>query len=261
MPSPALNPLPSQAPLNPKTIKTSRIDKYWPQGIMALCEVILCSGFPTQLMLAFIFALLGFTSTNQTGQLSLTYIATLSLIDTAVLLSLICYCLHLHGEMPRKVFLGNRPSFTEIALGLLLTPLIFIAAITSLSMIKAFWPWLRNVPENPLEALLQSPREVLIFIIVAVIAGAFREEIQRAFVLRRFEQHLGGGWFGLIVFSVVFGLGHSIQGWDASIVTALLGAIWGALYLIRRNVLPAIVSHAGFNIIEILIAVSASTAS
>ena len=80
-------------------------------------------------------------------------------------------------------------------------------------------------------------------------------------MLRRFEQHLGGGWFGLIVFSIVFGLGHSVQGWDASIVTALLGGIWGAFYLIRRNVLPAIVSHAGFNIIEILIAVSAITAS
>ena len=111
-----------------------------------------------------------------------------------------------------------------------------------------------------MEALIQSPLDAFVFTVVAVVAGGLREELQRAFVLRRFEQHLGGGWLGLIVFSVAFGLGHYIQGWDAAIVTASLGAVWGAIYLMRRSVVSAMVSHAGFNVAEILIALFAAAA-
>ena len=60
-----------------------------------------------------------------------------------------------------------------------------------------------------------------------MIAGGVREEIQRGFVLRRFEQYLGGGAIGLVVFSVLFGLGHLEQGRDVALATAVLGAFWG----------------------------------
>ena len=82
--------------------------------------------------------------------------------------------------------------------------------------------------------------------------------MQRAFILRRFEQHLGGAVTGLIVFSVAFGLGHLVQGRDAAIVTGLLGAFWGIVYLRRRSVVAPIVCHAGFNLIEVAIPFGAS---
>ena len=253
-----LEPTPSPVPISPQTSPAASIDRAWSRKATALLEVILCSGFPTQLVLAVLLASVGLSAIDSAGQLSLPYVVVLSLADAVVLLALIFYFLHLHGEAPRDIFLGVRPPRAEIVLGLLLTPLIVIAAISSLAAIHAFWPWLRNVPENPLEALLQSPGQILLLVVVAVVAGGLREELQRAFVLRRFEQYLGGGWLGLVVFSVAFGLGHYIQGWDAAIVTASLGAAWGALYLIRRSVLSAIVSHAGFNMTEILLAVSAA---
>ena len=54
------------------------------------------------------------------------------------------------------------------------------------------------------------------------------------------------------VFSVVFGLGHVIQGWDAAITTGLMGAFWGFVYLRRRSIVAPMVSHAGFNTAEIV---------
>ena len=228
--------------------------------VTALIEVILCSGFPTQLMLAGVLLALGLSSMDAAGRLSLAYVVVLSLADAAVLLALIFYILHLHGESSHDVFFGTRPPRTEIRLGLLLAPLMVIVALVSLGVIQSYWPWLRNVPENPLEALIQSPLDAFVFTVVAVVAGGLREELQRAFVLRRFEQHLGGGWLGLVVFSVAFGLGHYIQGWDAAIVTASLGAVWGTIYLMRRSVVSAMVSHAGFNVAEILIALFAAAA-
>ena len=99
---------------------------------------------------------------------------------------------------------------------------------------------------------MSGPLEILLLIIVAVIAGGLREEIQRAFILYRVEQYLGGGLIGLVVFSLVFGAGHVLQGWDAAIATAVLGAGWGALYLARRSIVAAVVSHSAFNILEII---------
>jgi len=118
--------------------------------------------------------------------------------------------------------------------------------------LTVLWPGLRNGPPNPLEALLGSTTGVVAFLGVAVFAGAVREELQRAFVLHRFDQSLGGGWLGVVVFSLAFGLGHRLQGWDATIVTGLLGALWGATYLLRRSVVASMISHAGFNVIEIV---------
>jgi membrane protease YdiL (CAAX protease family) len=79
-----------------------------------------------------------------------------------------------------------------------------------------------------------------------------REELQRAFLLHRFEQHLGGAWVGVIVLSIAFGLGHFVQGWDAAITTGALGAFWAVLYLRRRSSVAPVLSHAGFNSLEIL---------
>jgi membrane protease YdiL (CAAX protease family) len=90
------------------------------------------------------------------------------------------------------------------------------------------------------------------FALVAIIAGGIREELQRAFLLRRFERSLGGAAVGVVVLSVAFGLGHYTQGWDAVITTGALGAFWAVVYLRRRSSVAPIISHAGFNSLEIL---------
>jgi membrane protease YdiL (CAAX protease family) len=56
----------------------------------------------------------------------------------------------------------------------------------------------------------------------------------------------------VIVLSVGFGLGHIVQGWDAVVTTGALGAFWAVLYLRRRSVVAPLVSHAGFNSLEVL---------
>jgi membrane protease YdiL (CAAX protease family) len=129
---------------------------------------------------------------------------------------------------------------------------IFVAAIIILAIIFLLAPALHNVPRNPLEDMLQSPRDAVVFGIVAMIAGGVREEVQRGFILHRFSQYLGGGPAGVIVYSTLFGLGHVDQGWDATIAVATLGAIWGTIYLARRSIVAPMVSHAGFNLAQLV---------
>ena len=220
--------------------------------IRAFGEVVLCSDFPTQLMLIQLLAWIGLRPLLSDGRLSLLYIATLSLVDAAVLITLILWFLRYHGESARRIFLGSRSIRREVRLGVLLVPGVVLFVLLTLTLIQHFAPWLHNVEENPLESLLQTPRDAIIFGLVAIVAGGVREELQRAFILHRFKEHLGGAPVGLVVFSVVFGLGHLIQGWDAALVTTMLGVVWGVVFLSRRSVIAPIVSHAGFNVLEIV---------
>ena len=198
------------------------------------------------------FALAGFTPLVE-GRLSFAYISTLLLLDATLLVALIFWLLRRHGERPRDVFLGTRPVGAEIKLGAGLTAIVFVLAIVVLSAARTLFPSLHNIKENPLQDLIQTPAEALVLAIVATISGGLREEIQRAFILHRFEQYLGGAHVGLILYSLVFGLGHSLQGWDAVLTTALLGAFWGWIYISRRSIIAPVVSHSGFNAAEIVV--------
>jgi membrane protease YdiL (CAAX protease family) len=218
--------------------------------VLAILEVVLCSGFPTQIALIYVMTSLGFTQTER--GLSIEFVAPLLLLDAAIVIVLVLWLMRLHGESVRQVFLGQRPIRTEAFLGLLLTFVVFGIVIVVLTLVQRFAPWLHNVPINPLEGLIRTARDAVVFAVVATLAGGLREEMQRAFVLRRFERHLGGARVGLVIFSVMFGAGHALQGWDAAITTGVLGAFWGTVYLRRGSIVAPVVSHSVFNAAEIV---------
>jgi membrane protease YdiL (CAAX protease family) len=218
---------------------------------VALAEVGLCSGIPTQLAIAATLHAAGFSLMTPNG-LSLPFVVALSLMDTVVLVALMVGLTLGRGESPRELWLGTRPVRREVALGVLLVPVVFLLVVVLLTVLRMTAPWLHNVPVNPLEQLATTPGGAAVFALVAILAGGVREELQRAFIFRRFERHLGGSGAGVIVMSVGFGLGHVMQGWDAVIGTAVLGCLWVLLYVRRRSVLAPMVSHAGFNAIEVL---------
>jgi membrane protease YdiL (CAAX protease family) len=126
-----------------------------------------------------------------------------------------------------------------------------ILGVAVLAGIQRFAPWLHTVEHNPLQDLIRTPRDAAVFAVVVVVAGGIREEIQRAFLLRRFEQWMGGAGVGVVVTSVAFGAGHLVQGADAAIATGLLGAFWSVIYLRRRSAVAPVVSHAGFNLLQL----------
>jgi membrane protease YdiL (CAAX protease family) len=221
--------------------------------VVAVIEVLLCSDVLTQYAIGGTFFALGYRSTTAGGKLSVGYVAALSLGDAVLLIALILALLYAHGERPRDVFAGRRPIVPEGVLGVLLIPLAFGIAVAVLLTVRRFAPSLHNVTDNPLQELMRSPRDAWLFALVVVVAGGVREEIQRAFLLHRFDVWLGGSKVGLIVTSLAFGAGHfALQGLDAGIATGLLGAFWGIVYVRRRSSVAPIVSHAGFDLLQIV---------
>jgi membrane protease YdiL (CAAX protease family) len=207
----------------------------------SLLDVFLCSGIPTQLLIAKLLAVAGVKP-----------MFVVAMGDTVLLLILATMLLRANGESPREVFLGPRPPLREGLIGLaLIGPLLLGVGVVLLAARQA-WPSLHNVADNPLTGLLKNPREAVMFACVALLAGGVREEVQRAFILTRFERDLGGPIVGLAVTSIAFGAGHALQGWDAALATGLLGAVWGVIYVRRRSAIAPMVSHAGFNSLEIV---------
>lgn len=188
------------------------------------------------------------------------FIVALSLLDTAAIVGLAVLFLRLRGERVRDVLFGHQRIGAEIARGLLYVPLIFAIVLALGALIQYALPWMHNVTRNPLQAMLSTPWRVAIFAVVVVLAGGVREEVQRGFILHRFERDLGGARIGLALFSVVFGLGHLTQGYDAGVITGVLGLLWGVMFLRRRSIVAPIVSHALFNLIEIALFQYASRA-
>jgi membrane protease YdiL (CAAX protease family) len=220
--------------------------------LVALVEVLLCSGVPTQTSIAVILQLAGWTAADPTGRMSLAFVLTLSLADTIVLVALMVALTRAHGESATDLWLGFRSVRGEALRGVMLVPVVFMGVVVLLNALRMTAPWLHNVPQNPLEQLAGTAGEAAMFAMVAILAGGVREELQRAFLLRRFEQHLGGAVVGVLVLSVAFGAAHQMQGWDVAITTGALGAFWAVVYLRRRSSVAPIVSHAGFNSLEIL---------
>lgn len=218
---------------------------------VALLEVILCSDYPTQLALGATLGALGFRPLSTDGSLQIGFIVVLSLLDTVCLVGLMVFFLRTHGESPSDIFLGTAPIGQEVRRGLPLTLVALSVAVVVMLTIQQVAPWLHTVEHNPLQDLVRTRGDALLFGLVVVIAGGVREELQRAFLLRRFERWLGGARVGVVATSITFGAGHFLQGADAAIATGMLGAFWAVVYLRRRSTIAPIVSHSGFNLLQL----------
>ena len=221
--------------------------------LLAAIEVLLCSGLPTQMALALLFTRIGLASGRG---MRIGFVAPLLLTDTALLIGLILLFLHVHRESPAEVFFGGRGWVSELKAAGPMTVKAYGIAVLVLVSLGVLAPWLHTVEQNPLQNLLRTPRDIAAFAVVVVVAGGVREEVQRAFVLRRFELWLGGPLVGVLVSSVAFGAGHAVQGMDAAITTGLLGAFLAVSYLRRRSIIAPVVSHAAFDLMQIAVFVA-----
>ncbi|MBY0493655.1 MAG: CPBP family intramembrane metalloprotease [Cyanobacteria bacterium] len=173
---------------------------------------------------------------------------TLLTLDTILLLSIVLACIVRRNESPRRVFFGEAPAAREAAVGVLAAPLVILFVVAVTLLIQRVAPSLHNVQNNPLEALIGDQGSIWMFLFVVIVAGGIREELQRAFLLHRFKGDLGQPWMGLLITSISFGLGHTIQGYDAALITGSLGALWGTMYLTRGSAMAPVVSHSLFNV-------------
>ena len=244
---------PAPAPELPQPVAERRI--LVSERLFALLEIFLISGIPTQILLISLLLSFGMAMRTADGGMYPPFVFTVSLIDAVLVVGMVTMLLRARGESVHDVLIGRGRVRREVLVGLGLIPLVFLVVIAVMVLVLTYAPSLRNVPRNPLEDMIRNRLDAILFGVVVMIAGGVREEVQRGFIVHRFEGFLGGGLVGVFLYSLIFGLGHFEQGWDASVITAFLGLFWGLVYLRRRSVIAPMVSHAGFNLAQVVKAV------
>lgn len=222
----------------------------WKERFLTLAEILLAMGLATDALA--IYLLSGFPAlSNPLG--SVRALAAFTTLSSLLLLALLALMQRLRREPFPGVYLGRAPArLREAAAGLPWVAAIFGFAFLLKSLFHHLAPGIYSGERNVLEDLMRSPGDLALFLFVALFTGGVKEEIQRAFVIRRFEAGWGPAWLGALLFAVYFGLGHRVQGWDEAIIAGLLGFAWGILFIRRRSVLAPVVSHGLYDALELI---------
>jgi membrane protease YdiL (CAAX protease family) len=90
--------------------------------------------------------------------------------------------------------------------------------------------------------LPSTHRERVLFAMTAATAGICEELLCRGFVFW-YLGHFMNPWLSLPVASAAFGLAHAYQGGKGIVRTGIVGAIFGALFVLTHSLLYPIIGH------------------
>ncbi|MBZ5494851.1 MAG: CPBP family intramembrane metalloprotease [Acidobacteriia bacterium] len=223
--------------------------KSWVDRIQALFEVLLLAGLVSGLLAELPFAVSALGLERLLGNIRL--MSAYLLLEAAISFLFLFLVMRAHGETLQGFGLSWVRWRSNVLIGLAIVPVLFVLNIVVSTIFQAFFPQYFQ-ERNPLMELIRSPQDLIILIGTALIAGGVKEELQRAFILRRFQVYLGGANLGLILWSVAFGLGHSLQGTQGMFVAGLFGMIFGIVYLARNSLVAPIVAHGAYDTIALL---------
>jgi membrane protease YdiL (CAAX protease family) len=101
----------------------------------------------------------------------------------------------------------------------------------------------------------QEPSNLWIWLLIGIFGGGFVEELQRTFILTRFEKWKGKEiiiWV-VIIDVISFGAGHLYQGPGGAISAGITGLIFALIYLRKRSFIEAFSAHALYDVIGIIL--------
>jgi membrane protease YdiL (CAAX protease family) len=225
-------------------------EKSWLDKLQAVIEILILSGLVSGFLASLPFSL------RDHGHRSLLMmdarlVAASLLLEAGIALCLLWLLLQTHRESLRDIGLHGEGWRGDLWLGLAIVPAFFAVNILVAQGFRTFLPQY-YLDKNPLTEIIKTPADLGLFLLSALVAGGLKEELQRAFIIVRFHQHLGGAKAGLVVWSLAFGAQHYVQGVQGIVAATLFGFIFGMLFLARRSVLAPIFAHAIYDVAALL---------
>ena len=223
-----------------------------PERFRAVFEIIMVSGVVSSFLVSLVFAAIFGRDRMKLMEMDIGLLAAYLLSESAAAFLILFILMKTRGETLSALGLNLRNWKKHVLLGVLAAPFLIIVSVVTGLAFKLFLPEYA-LEKNPLLEMIRSPRHLALFITAGIVAGGIKEELQRAFILCRFKYHLGGSIAGLVIWSLVFGAGHYAQGLQGVCAAAILGFIFGVLYLAHGNLILPITAHAVYNTLALTI--------
>jgi membrane protease YdiL (CAAX protease family) len=105
-------------------------------------------------------------------------------------------------------------------------------------------------PRGPLTFPPQGLVDIAAWLAVSATAGFCEEIMYRGYLQQQLQAVTGNAAVAIAAQAVLFGLGHTYQGWKPVFVISILGLLYGLLAYWRRNLRSAMISHAWSDMFE-----------
>jgi membrane protease YdiL (CAAX protease family) len=217
--------------------------------LQAAFEVFLTCGILTSLIAGFPFYARSKASAPVLDNVYVT--CAYILFEAALTLGLVGLLMSAHRQGLSHIGLHKAHWKSDILTGLALIPVFFAVNAVVATVVRIYFPE-HFTSRNALMDIIHTPGQLVLFIFSALVAGGIKEEVQRAFILTRFRDHLGGAWLGLLLWSAAFGAAHYVQGVQGMIAAGIFGYLFGIVYLARGSLIAPMVAHGVYDTIALL---------
>jgi membrane protease YdiL (CAAX protease family) len=178
----------------------------------------------------------------------------LALSNTFVTIAFVVVFMLLGKEQPRDIgfrserFWGQLLIGSAFGLGLALVDHLAVGNLMKTLAPETFNEGMRMLAE------FMGKINIVVWILAALFMGGFIEELQRLFIITRFERCFGtvGIVLALVMESLLQGAGHAYQGPERSFIYIFVGLAFGLVYLRKRSAVEAMACHAVYDVFGLL---------
>jgi membrane protease YdiL (CAAX protease family) len=128
------------------------------------------------------------------------------------------------------------------------TDVAIAAPFWALWTATAYFTWSLIGPAHGSRGPLSFPPhglpDILAWLAVSATAGICEEITYRGYLQQQVRAITGSAAVAILVQAILFGLGHTYQGWKPVFVITILGLLYGILAHWRGNIRSAMISHA-----------------
>jgi len=153
--------------------------------------------------------------------------------------------LRLEGKKLREIIGGDWSKIENVAIDCAMAVGFWIVVIAYLLASQHFLHVDKSAMSRLQAILPQDLRDLALWVLLACSAGFCEETVFRGYLQRQMLAATGNRWAAALLQAIVFGWVHIYQGWKQAIVIGGYGALFGLLAVIRGNLRPGILQHAG----------------
>jgi membrane protease YdiL (CAAX protease family) len=105
-------------------------------------------------------------------------------------------------------------------------------------------------PRGPLTFPPHGLLDIVAWLALSATAGFCEEIMYRGYLQQQVQAVTGNAAVAIVAQALLFGLGHTYQGWKPVFVIVILGLLYGLLAHWRRNLRSAMIAHAWSDMFE-----------